>query len=182
MSLAEEDLRRSRMSWDDYLALPEDVRAEWVDGEVVVSPPVGPDHGTAVIALGSILCAHLPALRVMTEVGVRLPHNRLRSPDLTVVRSRPTGVVVTDAPVLVVEVLSPGTRREDTIRKPPEYAAAGIGQYWVVDPEQSYLDVYTNVDGTWADLLHLDDEHPTGEVAVDEHGVVPVDLREVFPT
>lgn len=32
-----ETLQRLRMSYDEYLALPEDVRAKWVDGEVVVS-------------------------------------------------------------------------------------------------------------------------------------------------
>lgn len=33
MSVAEHGLQRLRMSWEDYLLLPEKPKAEWVDGE-----------------------------------------------------------------------------------------------------------------------------------------------------
>lgn len=181
MPVAEPGLQRLRMTWEDYLALPEKPKAEWVDGEVVVSPPVGADHGEAAAELVFLFRTHLPGLRVMTEVGLSLPHNRLRAPDVMVVEQRPTATWVTEPPVLVVEVLSPSTRREDTIRKTGEYAAGGVGQYWIVDPERRCLDVYANDSGTWVDLLHLDDEAPSGEVVVGRHGVVPVELLGVFP-
>ena len=80
----------------------------------------------------------------------------------------------------MVEVLSPSTRTEDAVRKSQEYAEARIGQFWVVDPDHRCVDVNVNVDGAWERLLHLDDAEPLGEVAVAEHGVVPLDLRVIL--
>ncbi|GAA5143054.1 hypothetical protein GCM10023340_07630 [Nocardioides marinquilinus] len=67
MPVTEGGLRRSRTSWEELLALPDDVRAEWVDGAVVVSPPR--------------LLTALPELLMVTEVGLLLPGERLRAPD-----------------------------------------------------------------------------------------------------
>jgi len=174
-------LQRLRMSWEEYLSLPERPKAEWVDGEVVVSPPVSPDHGLGAVRLAVALTEALPGLFVMTEVGLRLPRNRLRAPDLMVTTTRPGGPSVTESPVLVVEVLSPSTRGEDTVRKSGEYAEGGVGQYWVVDPDHRSVDVYVHASGGWDLLLHLDETHPVGEVAVGDHGVVPLDLATLLP-
>jgi Uma2 family endonuclease len=168
------------MAWEEYLELPEKPKAEWVDGEVVVTPPVSVDHGFAVLGLGSVLRSALPGLSVVTEVGVRLPRNRLRAPDLMVVDGWPEQKWVTVPPVLVVEVFSPSTRSEDTIRKSVDYLKGGIGQYWILDPELRALDVFANVDEGWERVLHLDDQHPSGDAAVGEHGTVHVDLRELL--
>jgi Uma2 family endonuclease len=182
MSVPGAGLRRLRMSWEEFLALPSGLRTEWVDGEVVVSPPVGRGHFAAAGRLGAALTMALPELLVGPELGVWLPGNRLRAPDLAAIEKRPsTTTFVEEAPVLVVEVLSPSTRAEDTIRKPPEYAGAGIGQFWVVDPDGRSVDVFENVEGTWELLLHLDDAQPTGEVTVGAHGVVPLDLAWILP-
>lgn len=99
-----------------------------------------------------------------------------------VLERRPSGAWVTDPPVLVAEVLSPSTRREDLVRKSGEYAEGGVGQYWVLHPDARTLDVYANSDGAWAErLLHLDAASPPGEVVVGEHGVVPVVIGELLP-
>lgn len=180
MSPAEPALQRFRMSWEEYLELPEKPKAEWVDGEVVVTPGVSPGHGVATIRLAIVLAKALPELSLMTEVGVMLASNRLRIPDLMATATLPDGQWATDAPVLVVEVLSPSTRTEDTVRKSVEYLRGGVGQYWVLDPDLRVLDVSTNVDASWEELLRLDDETPTGEVAVGEHGTVHVDLADLL--
>jgi Uma2 family endonuclease len=175
-----EQLRRLRMSWAEFLDLRVEGRAEWVDGEVVVSPPNNIGHGVVTARLIVLLSAALPELHIGSEVGVWLPRNRLRGPDVTVLASLPDTTFLEDVPVLVVEVLSPSTRSEDLLRKGPEYAAAGIGQYWVVDPEAGSLEVFANADGTWEPLLRLDADHPVGEVTVGEHGVVPLDLAAIL--
>lgn len=181
MSVAEPGLQRLRMSWEDYLALPDRPKAEWVDGEVVVSPPVGPQHGVAVLALAQRIREGLPDLLVMTEVGVALPANRLRAPDLMAVTSWPEAAWVTEVPVLVVEVLSPSTRSEDLVRKSTEYLAAGVGQYWIVDPEAGVVVVSGRSGGGWETISRLDATTPTAEVAVPPHGVVTIDRGEILP-
>ena len=68
----------------------------------------------------------------------------------------------------------------DLLEKAPEYAEAGVGQFWVVDPEAGSIEIYELVDGRWEALLRLDENQPTGEVAVGDHGVVPLDLPRIL--
>lgn len=172
--------QRLRMSWEEYLALPDTPKAEYADGEVIVSPPGVFRHGQAASALASVFRA-LPGVVVAAEAGLRLSPTRMRVPDVMVVDRAPDGPWVTEPPLLAAEVLSPSTRSEDTVRKSAEYADAGVGQFWVVDPDHRTIDVYRNVDGGWEPVAHLDAATPTAEVAVADRGVVRVDLDEVLP-
>lgn len=85
-----------------------------------------------------------------------------------------------EAPVLVVEVLSPSTRREDSIRKAAEYLEAGISLYWMVDREQRTLTVLGAGAEEWDVLLELDDATPDGSVSIGDHGEVALSLRGVL--
>lgn len=44
------------------------------------------------------------------------------------------------APDLVIETTSRKTRRKDTLEKPALYARLGVGEYFLFDPDQEYLD------------------------------------------
>lgn len=177
----EEPLRRVRMSYDEWLALPERPKAEWVDGVAVVSPQSFRRHQRITRRLANLLEVHLTALAVDFECNLALPGNRVRIPDVVVTRNeRLDELLIEEPPVVVAEVLSPSTRREDTMRKAPEYAAAGIEQYWIVDPEAGSLDVYANDDGAWQPILTLDQRGPTGTVEVGDHGAVEVDLAALL--
>lgn len=116
---------------------------------------------------------------MVPEVYLQLPRNRVRLPDVMLVAARPQGDAVTDPPLLVVEILSPSTRSEDTIRKSADYARGGVEQYWIVDPELRAIDAWQLVEGEWEQLAHLDDKHPTAEVEL--AGVrVPLDLMQIL--
>lgn len=174
-----EALQRIPMSWDEYLALPDLERTEWSHGTTIVSPPPSAHHGFVSANLVVVLKAGLPGLWVMVEAGLKM-ESSLRGPDLMVTRDLPTGPWVEDPPVLVVEVLSPGTQSEDLLRKAPEYAAAGVGQFWIVDRDHRTLEIQALVDGHWELLVRFDDRAPTGEVVVGGHGVVHVDLLDLL--
>lgn len=83
----------------------------------------------------------MPAtLAVLQEVEItveaRFPPT-VRDPDLVVVNRgvvdrNPVRVDPSDV-ALVVEIVSPGSRRTDQVMKAYEYAKAGIGHYWIVD-------------------------------------------------
>lgn len=179
-----EALQRTPMSYEDYQTLPEHPRAEWVDGIVVMSPQTPSyAHQQASRRLANLLEVALPSLAAVLAIDIRLPRNRERIPDVVVVRDEPTSLpidAVDHPPVLVVEVLSPSTRSEDLLRKAPEYAEAGIGQYWVVDTDDRTIEVLENVDGRWELVVVIDQRHPTAEVPVGDHGTVRVDLETVL--
>ena len=54
--------------------------------------------------------------------------------------------VILRAPDLVVEILSPGTRKTDEITKRKLYERYGVAEYWVVDPELESIKIYRHAD------------------------------------
>jgi Uma2 family endonuclease len=54
----------------------------------------------------------------------------------------PTGYA-TEAPPFVVEVLSPSTRRYDREQKVALYAAHGVANVWIVDPDERSIEVFS---------------------------------------
>ena len=133
----------------DYAALGEDDRSRWElqEGNLVMSPSPTPRHMAAVDESYAQLRAQLPAdLRAVPDVDLDVqlvPEGQpatARRPDLVVVRQsefdrvdREGGLLRAEAAVLVVEIVSPGSRRTDTLIKRREYADARIPHYWIVD-------------------------------------------------
>lgn len=165
------------MSWEEYLATPKHPRHEWVDGVVVVSPDPIWRHQRIARRLANLF-DQVENLFGSSSGNIKLPGNRVRIPD-AYATTQPEGLFI-ERPVLVVEVLSPSTRTEDLVRKAPEYAAAGISQLWVVDPERRTLEVHHLVDEGWETLVLLDDHRPRAEIAIADHGVVTVDLPDLL--
>lgn len=168
------------MSLDDYLALPDDIRAEFVDGEAIMTPPATWSHQTVAFKVAMALELAVTGVVVAPEAGVRTGPTKFRVADVAVAEVMPDGRFTETPPLVVVEVLSPSTRSEDTVRKSTEYAAIGIGQYWIVDRDARTLAVYANNGAGWDVLLELGQDHPTGSVTVGTHGTVELDLGVVF--
>ena len=178
--LVTDRLIRRPMSYGEYQRLPEQIRAEWVDGEVIVSPSPSFRHQQAARRLANLLERALPDLVVVEAVTVILaPKVRERIPDVVVVTHEPSGFI-TETPVIAVEVTSPGNRSEDTVRKSTEYLTAGVGQYWLADPSERTLDVFENGPQGWVVVARVDDGTPEATVPVRGHGTVAVTLSEMF--
>ncbi len=89
------------------------------------------------------------------EIVISRDRPTVRAPDLTVLSeeladamqqiNRSTVTLDMPAPLLVVEVVSPGktNRDRDYIDKRTEYARRGILEYWIVDPQQEQVLVLT---------------------------------------
>jgi Uma2 family endonuclease len=124
----------------EHYAAGEDrgVRRELVDGVLIVSPFASRRHQLAVARLQQTLTGACPPhLLVLGTTNVdREPATNLQ-PDLTVIRTADIDKPATeDRPVLVVEVLSPSTRRFDLTIKRQLYAEMGIASYWIVDSKE----------------------------------------------
>jgi len=179
----DDPLQRVPMSWEQYLKLPERPRAEWVNGvAVIMNAPPAFGHGDCAVRLAASLVNALPDLYVVSEVRLWVAEDILRLPDVMVTDSRPKddwAVAVSEPPLMVAEVLSPSTRSEDMVVKAVEYARAGIGQYWIVDPEQRTIEVLRNIEGSWHSFAVLDDDNPELTVVLADRPV-SLDLRRVL--
>lgn len=137
--------RTGHWRFDQLDELPDDGRRyEVVDGLLVVSPPPTVWHQVVSAALLRQLSAQAPPeWHVLFELGLPLGSDG-RVPDLSVLSARaPIGPV---APLpgpehlgLVVEVVSPSSRKTDRFAKPGEYAEAGIPLFWRVETEPGLL-------------------------------------------
>jgi Uma2 family endonuclease len=123
----------------DLEHMPEDGhRYELVDGTLLVTPAPNTRHQSCVTQLAAILVtAAGPGVKVLVApydwvVGP----STLFQPDIVVARRADLGPQRLERPpLLVVEVLSPSTRRIDLATKRMAYAEAGVAAYWLVDPD-----------------------------------------------
>ena len=59
------------------------------------------------------------------------------------------------SPDLVVEILSPGTRKTDEVTKRKLYEQFDVREYWVVDPELDAVKAYRRDDGVFVRVAEL---------------------------
>jgi Uma2 family endonuclease len=133
--------RRLRMSYEEWLAWApaQEVRSEWVDGEVIVFMPTTLRHGLIAGFVYRLLAAYVEFLDlgvVMESIHMRLA-DAGRVPDVLFVghanRDRLTNQRLTGPADLVVEVISDDSVERDTVDRLAEYAAAGVPEHWLLD-------------------------------------------------
>jgi Uma2 family endonuclease len=123
---------------DDLDRLPPDgKRWELIAGTLHVTPaPSGPHQTIAGNLYGALRAARPQGLAVMVAPFDLRPDDRTSlQPDVLVVTAAEAAKLRTALPpLLVVEVLSPGSRADDLGSKRLVYEALGIPSYWIVDP------------------------------------------------
>lgn len=155
-----------------------------------MSPRPAMPHVFALAELEAALRAHRPSgWYVLPEPEVDLclvgpgQPGTARVPDLAVVdegalrRVRREGGLVRAAEVsLVVEIMSPSSRRIDQVLKRAEYAEAGIPHYWIVDLTPPVSIVMCHLAG---DFGYQDPGAMAGRVSVTEPFEIQLDLDDL---
>ena len=135
--------RRQAMTFEQFLAeVPDDVWAEWVDGEVIFFMPAIIRHQRVVAFLVKLLGTYVDLFALGevlgSQTGMRtIPGRAFREPDLLFVGTERMPHVTKDwvegGADLVVELISDDSVRRDRVEKFDEYAAIGIPEYWILD-------------------------------------------------
>lgn len=141
----------------DYLALEDHygthLRVELADGHLEILPMPTELHQLVIAflwkCLGRFVDEHASGVVLFSGIRVRLRNSksaRFREPDLVYMMAKHSGRrhnEFWDGADLVMEIVSGDAkdRDRDWRVKPKEYAAAGIGEYWIVDPEKQVIRV-----------------------------------------
>lgn len=144
----------AKLTYDDLVAMfPNDdgVHRELIDGEIFVTPSAVTRHQRLTVRLALSLGNHIDLHPNQGEVftapfDVVLTAHDVLEPDLLVVLGDQRDILteknVQGAPGLVIEILSPSTRKRDLTLKRQLFDREGVREYWVVDPEGNSVAVY----------------------------------------
>ncbi|OAT79856.1 Uma2 family endonuclease [Desulfotomaculum copahuensis] len=146
-------LPEGRISFEGFLAwCDEDTWAEWVDGEVVLLTPAALKHQRIARFLLFLLGAYAGKFEcgevLPAPFLVRLPQTlrRGREPDILYVGNEKLPLLketyLDGAPDLIVEITSPESLTRDREEKYVEYEAAGVREYWLIDPDRQQAEFY----------------------------------------
>ena len=136
---------------EDVRALPDDGnRYETIGGELFVTPAPGIPHQTVLARLFAALWPYVEQHGLgrlwFAPVDVVFGPLTLVEPDLLFVSRLRLDILserdVSGAPDLVVEAISPSTKRTDRGRKRALYQEGGVREYWIVDAELRQVEVW----------------------------------------
>lgn len=146
---------KTRSTFADYRALPETNQiVELIDEEIVVNPPLD-IHQVVVGAIYAMLYSlRLGGRLRLAPTGLHVDDHNSFEPDLFWVRAEssdcvlePDGRYWRGAPDLVIEILSPSTGVTDRGVKFEAYQRIGVREYWLVDTEERFVEVYRGQEG-----------------------------------
>jgi Uma2 family endonuclease len=152
-ALAMEQARRQAF----YEAMTEDGKWEFINGDIVMQSPAKAEHNTATLWLAKLLDTFV-SRRGLGQVGVEkwlvaLTRNDYE-PDVCFWNSATAAgfdrrQMKFPAPDFIAEVVSPSTEAIDRGVKFADYAAHGVAEYWIVDPETETVEQYALRDGEY---------------------------------
>ena len=169
---------------EDYYLLPENARGELIDGVIYdMSAPTW-NHQAIIAEIFSQLYAcqktHPGSCRAaMAPVDVQLDKDQytILQPDILILcdlQKIQNGICV-GAPDMTIEIISSTSRNHDMVLKLNKYKAAGVREYWIVDPENKKVLVYLFGDKNLFMTYDFSDHVPVGI----SEGKCEIDFSEV---
>lgn len=136
----------------DYYNLPENTRADLIDGQIYYHAAPSRMHQKILMELSATIRNYFKTKGGPCEVypapfAVKLfaeDDKTIVEPDISVIcdPNKLTDRGCTGAPDWIIEIISPSTSSHDYIRKLNLYADSGVKEYWIVDPERKRIFVY----------------------------------------
>jgi prevent-host-death family protein len=145
-----------KVSYEEFMEISEksELRMEFIDGEIVLQASPSFKHQEMSGCLHVLFSQYLrgKSCKVLyAPFDVHFFKPEIKDPDVC----QPDLLIACDfeeavnekgrymgTPSMVVEILSPGTRSKDMVKKLNTYMLSGVREYWMVDPEQQTVIQY----------------------------------------
>ena len=156
---------------DDYWNLPDDKRAELINGQLYDMAPPSRIHQKLISQFTMILgefirdnhgsCEIYPA---PFAVNLDADDQNWVEPDISVIcdKNKLTDRGCTGAPDLIIEIVSPSSRRLDYNTKMALYSETGVREYWIIDPAKERTTIYRFEDDAAPMIYQFNDEVQVG--------------------
>jgi len=140
------DATETRFTIRDYERLPDDLRCQLIEGQLVKEPSPTFGHQSLVTKLLVIIAAAIGPDRVVgAPMDVVLDDFSVLQPDVVIWSQAPArDVRWVPTPTVAIEVLSPTTERRDREQKTRLYLAAGVAEVWLIQPTTGVIEVHTS--------------------------------------
>ncbi|MGK7879899.1 MAG: Uma2 family endonuclease [Crocosphaera sp.] len=141
-----------------------DSHYELVDGRLVLMNPTTVRHFLLAkfleMAFDQLIQRKALPLICFREAGVRTGWRKSRLPDLFVTTKDAASELLDQSaifqipPLLIVEVVSPDSIKRDYRYKRSEYAALGVDEYWIVDPNKEKITIFLLEEGLYEEKVY----------------------------
>ncbi|MCI7790619.1 MAG: Uma2 family endonuclease [Lachnospiraceae bacterium] len=144
-------LKGKQYTAQDYWNLPEGTRAELIDGQLYAMAPPSRMHQELSFSIARKIADYIDSHNGNCKVypapfavNLNADDETYVEPDISVIcdKSKLTDNGCNGAPDLVIEVVSPSSRKMDYSTKNTLYSNAGVREYWIVDPAKERTTVY----------------------------------------
>lgn len=135
-----------------------DTRHMLIDGVIVAMAPPSQRHSTIQSNVDGAIRARIqPPCRALTEAGLKLADDTCAQADVAMTCEPPELARLIEAPVLLVDVLSPTTRKDDLGLKIPAYKElTTVREIWAVDSERRAVQLTRRLpDGQWLESVSI---------------------------
>ena len=145
-------------------------KAEWVDGEVIVMPPVSGEHEDVQWWLKSLLKFYAderklgvvrgPQFVMRLQFGSGRRKVSRREPDILFIAASRGHLLkpnhLEGSPDLALEIVSPESQTRDRRQKYLEYEWAAVREYWIVDPLSQTVEAYARQGETFVEITEIE--------------------------
>ena len=138
-------------TYEDYLKTPDDKRYELIEGDLIMTPSPKPYHQSIseniAFEIGKFVREKKSEKVFHSPCDVYFDDAKVLQPDILFISKDRLGIIgeknIQGAPDLVIEILSESTAYRNLVKKKKIYSKFGVKEYWVVDPEEKTIEMYT---------------------------------------
>lgn len=165
---------------DDIYSLPDEERAELIDGKIYYIAPPNTKHQRLLNYINTEINMYIRKNNGECEVfpapfAVFLNEDDINyvEPDISVIcnRDKITDKGCSGAPDRIIEIVSPSSKAMDYFTKLFKYRTAGVREYWIVDSTKKRITVYSFENET------MEEYSFGGEVPVGIYGVFSIKVE-----
>ena len=157
---------KKHYTYADYYGINDDKRYEVMEGDIMMVPAPATRHQKISGRIYRIM-ANFVFDNGLGEIfdaptDVVLSDDVVVQPDILFISKERAGIIgeqaIMGAPDLVVEIISPSSSFNDSVRKRELYQKFGVKEYWLVFPDEKAIEVLTLEDGIYRELCSAKEE------------------------